>query len=307
MSAKSKFFCVAVEGATTDGRVIERVWIQDMAATYSRPTYGARVNCEHIRGFTPEPPFNAYGDVLAVEAREIELSIGGKTEKKLALFAQIEPTDQLVAITGKSQKIYTSIEINPNFANTGKCYLMGLAVTDSPASLGTDILAFAASKPELKIFANRKQADTNLISAAQEATIEFETAPADAGRLLTPAGESSLFAMLGKFGMGGLFSGGAAAAAASSAAPAAAPAPVASPSAGAGQGAFTTDQLGQMGQLFTALAEDVRKTVAPIADQVATFKTDFDKLKADLEKTPGSSFTQRPAASGGAGQLLTDC
>ncbi|WP_241495282.1 GPO family capsid scaffolding protein, partial [Citrobacter freundii] len=30
------------------------------------------------------------------------------------------------------QKVYTSMEIQPNFANTGKCYLVGLAVTDDP-------------------------------------------------------------------------------------------------------------------------------------------------------------------------------
>ena len=33
-----------------------------------------------------------------------------------------------------AQKVYTSMEIQPNFANTGKCYLVGLAVTDDPAS-----------------------------------------------------------------------------------------------------------------------------------------------------------------------------
>ena len=31
---RSKLFRVAVEGATTDGREIQRSWIEDMAATY---------------------------------------------------------------------------------------------------------------------------------------------------------------------------------------------------------------------------------------------------------------------------------
>lgn len=39
----SKFFRVAVEGATTDGRQIERQWLVDAAETYSQNTYGARV------------------------------------------------------------------------------------------------------------------------------------------------------------------------------------------------------------------------------------------------------------------------
>ncbi|GHL58540.1 hypothetical protein ECZU31_18150 [Escherichia coli] len=43
-----------------------------------------------------------------------------------------------------AQKVYTSMEIQPNFANTGKCYLVGLAVTDDPASLGTEYRNSAA-------------------------------------------------------------------------------------------------------------------------------------------------------------------
>ncbi len=70
--AKSKMFHIAVEGATTDGRVIERSWLEQMAANYSPTKYGARVNLEHYRGIVPDGPFKAYGDVLAVETRELE-------------------------------------------------------------------------------------------------------------------------------------------------------------------------------------------------------------------------------------------
>lgn len=45
----------------------------------------------------------------------------------------------------QAQKVYTSIEVNPKFADTGEAYLIGLAVTDDPASLGTEYLAFSAS------------------------------------------------------------------------------------------------------------------------------------------------------------------
>lgn len=137
---RSKWFRVAVEGATTDGRQIERSWIVDMAAQYSPNTYGARLNCEHFRSIWPDGELGAYGDVLALKSEEIE--IDGKT--KLALFAQIEPTESLVALNKKGQKIYTSIEVDPKFADTGKAYLVGLAITDSPASLGTEALQFSA-------------------------------------------------------------------------------------------------------------------------------------------------------------------
>ncbi len=48
------------------------------------------------------------------------------------LYAQIEPTESLVKLNRDKQKIYTSIEVEPNFSDSGEAYLMGLAVTDSP-------------------------------------------------------------------------------------------------------------------------------------------------------------------------------
>ena len=148
MSAKAKkfrsnWFRVAVEGATTDGRTIQRSWIDDMAATYNRETYNARIWIEHMRSLLPDSPFRAYGDVTAVKAEEVEID----GSKRLALFAQIEPTADLITINKSKQKLYTSIEVQEKFANTGKAYLVGLAVTDSPASLGTSMLSFASQNP----------------------------------------------------------------------------------------------------------------------------------------------------------------
>lgn len=59
-------------------------------------------------------------------------------------------------------------------AGSGQAYLFGLGVTDSPASLGTDVLAFAAGNPTANPFASRKQAPDNLFSEAVEVEIEFE-------------------------------------------------------------------------------------------------------------------------------------
>ncbi|WP_313314532.1 GPO family capsid scaffolding protein [Stutzerimonas nitrititolerans] len=164
---RSKWTRIAVEGATTDGRTIERSWLEDIAAQYNPATYGARINCEHIKGIAPESPFGAYGDVLAVKAEEVE--IDGK--QKLALYAQLQPNEALLALNKKGQKVYTSIEVQPKFADTGKAYLIGLAITDSPASLGTEALEFSAKHGTL---ANRKQHPDNLFTAAEEAELEFE-------------------------------------------------------------------------------------------------------------------------------------
>ncbi|MBQ4864617.1 GPO family capsid scaffolding protein [Pseudoalteromonas sp. MMG013] len=167
MSKKvSKFFRVFTEGDTTDGRVVERGWIEDMAATYNTANYGARIWLEHIRSVLPDSPFKAYGDVLAVKAEEVE---GGK----LALFAQIDPTPDLIAMNKSRQKIYTSVEIDPDFAKSGKCYLAGLAVTDSPASLGTEMLEFSATA-KTNPLADRKQKPDNLFTAAVAIELEFE-------------------------------------------------------------------------------------------------------------------------------------
>ncbi|WP_208534362.1 GPO family capsid scaffolding protein, partial [Pseudomonas aeruginosa] len=133
---RSKWFRIAVEGATTDGRNIERDWIEQMAAQYDPNTYGARINCEHIKWAWPAGEFGAYGDVLACKAEEIDIN----GQKKLALFAQLEPNQALLELNKQRQKVYTSVEIDPKFADTGKAYLVGLAITDSPASLGTEAL-----------------------------------------------------------------------------------------------------------------------------------------------------------------------
>ncbi|WP_219119025.1 GPO family capsid scaffolding protein [Janthinobacterium sp. UMAB-56] len=158
---KSQFFRVATEGATTDGRNIDRATIEQIAASYNPKTYGARIWLEHIRGILPDSQFKAYGDVIAVKAEEVDTDNG----KKLALFAQIEPTPELIAINKAKQKLYTSLEIQPDFADSAQPYLVGLGVTDSPASLGTDALKFSAS---------RKQQSANLFTSAVEVTLEFD-------------------------------------------------------------------------------------------------------------------------------------
>jgi len=166
---KAKRFRIATEGATTDGRVISRAWIEEMAASYDPTMFGARINLEHIKALTPDSPFRSYGDVTALTAEEIS---EGPLKGKLALYGDIDPTPELVALTKARQKTYTSVEFNTKFADTGKAYLVGLAVTDNPASLGTEYLAFSATAKENPL-ASRKQHADNLFTAAEETLIEF--------------------------------------------------------------------------------------------------------------------------------------
>ncbi|MDN4262400.1 GPO family capsid scaffolding protein [Citrobacter freundii] len=170
----SKLFRIGVEGDTCDGRIISGNDIQEMAESFDPRVYGCRINLEHIRGLFPDGDFKRLGDVVELKAEKIDddSALNGKW----ALFARITPTDDLIAMNKKLQKVYTSMEIQPNFANTGKCYLVGLAVTDDPASLGTEYLEFcrnAKHNPLQRFKANPE----NVFSAATLAELEFEDVP----------------------------------------------------------------------------------------------------------------------------------
>ncbi|MBP2844082.1 GPO family capsid scaffolding protein [Dickeya oryzae] len=168
--ANARRFRIGVEGATTDGRTIERAWLEQMAANYDPAVYTALINMEHIKGYTPDSPFRRYGKVEALETEEIQ---DGLLSGKLALYAYLAPTDDLIALTQKGQKLFTSMEVNPDFADTGSAYLVGLAVTDDPASLGTEMLTFSAGARQNPLAA-RKQSPGNLFTAAEETPLVFE-------------------------------------------------------------------------------------------------------------------------------------
>lgn len=291
---KSRFFRVAVEGATTDGRTIEANWLEEMAASYNPATYAARVNLEHIRGVTAEPPFQSLGDVLSLKTEKVDLAIGGKTEKRTALFAEIEALEPLVAMNAARQKLFTSIEINPNFANTGKAYLVGLAVTDSPASLGTEMLQFCASQGDKSPLAARKQDPANLFSEASETVIEMADAPKgdDASGLF-----AAIKGLVEKL------------------TPSAPPpqqvnASVTPPPQGnnGAQGEQTPESgLVALSTIVGQLAGAVENFTKTATQQHAALQQQVTKLAGDIENAPNRSFTQRPLASGGEGNARTDC
>jgi len=271
-SKKSKFFRVATEGATTDGRKIERRWLEEIAETYNRAKYGARVFVEHIRGIHPDWGFRAMGDVTAVKTEE--------EDGKLVLYAQVDPTDEMVKMVGDRQKIYSSIEVAENFGGSGKAYLMGLGITDSPASLGTEILAFAASNPAANPFNARKQHQDNLISAAEESAIEFED--------VEPAGPSLLDRVKGMFSRQG------AAADKQFAEVHAAVEEIAEHVSG--QSASTAEQFRELTHEFSAAKAEL-----------ATVKAGLEELRTTINHT-AEHGQDRPLATGApAGAVATDC
>lgn len=130
-----KAFKIAQSGPTSDGREIKPQWLHDFAETYDKTVYTARMWVEHLRGLYPSSDFRAAGDVNRVYTEEK----GGI----VSLFAELEPNEYGKQLNASDQKIFTSIEVTENFANSGKAYLTGLGLTDSPASLGTDKLKFS--------------------------------------------------------------------------------------------------------------------------------------------------------------------
>jgi hypothetical protein len=144
----SKPFAIATEGPTIDGRNIQRDWLTQMAKHYDPKVYTAVANIEHLLSLAPDGMFSAQGRVLALGTQEAEI-LG---EKKLQLTAIVEVDEAVAAMQAVGKKMFSSMEISPNFANKGITYLTGLAFTDSPASLGTEPMRFSAGKDNVYSF-----------------------------------------------------------------------------------------------------------------------------------------------------------
>ncbi|WP_252092527.1 GPO family capsid scaffolding protein [Pseudomonas sp. MWU13-3659] len=99
-------------------------------------TYTAVIWSEHERW--PGSHGTVFAVRLVTDSDDPELQPG-----QVALEAQLKPNDKLLHLNDQGEKLFTSVEITPNFANTSRFYLTGLAVTDSPASLGTQELYFS--------------------------------------------------------------------------------------------------------------------------------------------------------------------
>ncbi|EGF1658200.1 GPO family capsid scaffolding protein, partial [Salmonella enterica] len=83
----------------------------------------------------------------------------------------IEPTDRMKKLTDEGKKIYSSIELHPQFSLNGNPYIVGLAMTDTPASLGTERLKFAAQQREQVMKFNNQHTEAPMFTEAMEAEI----------------------------------------------------------------------------------------------------------------------------------------
>lgn len=277
----SKWFRIGVEGDTCDGREIDANDIQQMGGSYNPKVYGARINMEHIRGILPAGEFRRYGDVIELKAEQIDEPDEPRLHGKWALYAKITPTADLVAMVGDGQKVYTSMEIARNFAKTGSAYLQGLAVTDDPASLGTEMLEFSRNAKTNPLSA-RKADPANVFSVATEALIEFEDL----------ADPELTFAARIK----GMFSRK----------------QVNDDARQADMQAAVTavaEQVQGAEERFNRLESTLTQQVADLKTQIDDKGSELADLKQQLASTESPQFARRPAATGGNGQHdhQTDC
>lgn len=270
----SKFIRVAVAGDTIDGREISQQQIQEMAETYDpKNRYGARIWPEHFRGLIPGGPFDALGDVTALKTETVK---DGELKGKLALFAQIQPLPELIKMNKAGQKVYSSIEMMSNFAKSGKAYFTGLACTDSPASQGTEMMAFSMGEGtdviagpsnefsfELEELEKPEEDKPSLLSQVKNFLNGKDKKDNDHFNDL----DNSVIAV------------------------ASSQQTLLSTVAG------LTEKLNSSIENSTKLSEDLEKV-----------QSEFSELKTKLESTPGGQFTERPPAGGGDNTSMnTDC
>jgi hypothetical protein len=273
MGKKSQFFRAFVAGQTiSDGRVVTPEMIDQIVETFNTDTYTPRINVEHIAGYSPEPPFNGYGDVIAVKKQVDEFTIAGKTEKRDALYVQVDGNDQLVTLSKRDQKPFPSVELTPSYAGTDKVGLIGLAFTDTPASIGTQRLSFS-------------RVNGTLLSTATDG-VEIVFTEEAGGKDQVDTIVNRLFSKITAHFK-----------------------PV-EPEKQKDEGSKPANDNFDPGKFTAGIQEAVAGSIsaalAPIAEAQAKHQQEFADLKAKLEGEPQTSFSRKPVSGGGA-DMLTDC
>lgn len=142
---QTDWLSVGREGKTWDGRNITAQEITEMAESYDSDLHVAVINYRHHHGWVN------LGNVIELRAIEDKQS-------KKRLQARLEPNMELMRLNQSGQDLQFSMEIAPENPETKTAYLYGLAMTDDPASMGTD---------QLKIFSNEKDKEGRVFSSRE--------------------------------------------------------------------------------------------------------------------------------------------
>ncbi len=275
MGTKSKPFRIFVEGETiSDGRKVTAEMIDECVATFAPATYSPRINIEHVAGYSPEPPFNGYGDVVALEAKTDDFTIAGKVEKRRAMYGVVDGNDQLVSLAKADQKPFPSVELTPSYAGSGKFGIIGLAFTDTPASIGTQRLQFSNRAPG-SVFAFSTDA----------VTIEFEAKKAEDEKVESIV-DRLFAAVTAKFK------------------PVEPDKAKDEPKPKPANDNF--DPASFAADIKSIVTGVVTAALKPITETQTAHQRDFATLRTQLANTEQSGFSRAPA-SGGGDDAVTDC
>jgi hypothetical protein len=131
---RTDWLTIGRSGQTVDNREISPQDIKDMAETYNPDVYTALIWPEHFRYYNM--------------GRVLELRAAANSEGGQDLQAILAPNEFYLNANSYDQKLFTSMEIQPDFRKSGKAYLIGLGATDSPASTGTSEVRFSRQDKE---------------------------------------------------------------------------------------------------------------------------------------------------------------
>lgn len=294
---KTDWRVIGVSGETADGRTISAKELQEMADQYDPEIYGARINLEHMNFLFPDFA-GGYGDVIELKAEP-----WAKDETKTALLAKLNITESLQKLWDSGQKIYTSMEITPRFADTKKAYLTGLAITDTPASLGTTANYTAAkTKAEEKIFTAYRQTETQetAMTKPQDNNQDSNQDSNQADNTVKPLTEEhaeSVFSRLFDKYFG------------KKEKPETIPenTPETTDQAGDSQDYAKSEDLEAMRQKYSQAAQIIEKLDEKIEAQQTEYnalRTEFDKFKADIEASPYTGHRQEHSGSQTADRIV---
>ncbi len=85
--------------------------------------------------------------MVSLSVGQVQVNLNGQIETRKALFGDFDVLEDAIKLNSQGQKLYPSVEIEPNFGGKGFAYLMGVALTDSPAAIATERLQFNRAAP----------------------------------------------------------------------------------------------------------------------------------------------------------------
>ena len=280
-----KRFRVAREGQTVDGRMLTQQQIIDMSETYDPVEYTARINCEHMSGrwsgLNSNYDVGALGDIIKVDHQMETFKQNGVDVQLMCLYATLSVLPDLVNANQQGKKIFTSIEFYPKFADTNRAYLVGLAVTDQPASRGIEPLKFNRNADALCTDPNDQELilmtkDTQTPAADSSNDNEQPTPKNDNSQNLNDKSNEDGFLQK----LSTMFA-----------------------SKKSGMSSQEQELVLQSFQKLNEKTDSVAEENAALKTELSELKTAFEALKTQLSTEPATNLTPIPPSAGVGGQL----